>query len=194
MKKFRITALVLTAMIAVASTVGCGDKKGKTSSSTTSQNENIGTNKVKVSMNEEADENETVFKLNSVYLTPVQDNGSKYLYFDVTIHNSTDTAYSLSCLNNFYIQSSDGTTINSHISAQMYARNNFREGIYTPDPFDVPANGDFSGIMGGFVIDGDLGEFTVGFFQTRENNNDKETVINVNVTPADIKDASELLK
>ena len=29
MKKFRITALVLTAMIAVASTVGCGDKKGK---------------------------------------------------------------------------------------------------------------------------------------------------------------------
>lgn len=27
MKKFRITALVLTAMIAVASTVGCGDKR-----------------------------------------------------------------------------------------------------------------------------------------------------------------------
>lgn len=204
MKKFRITALLLTALLAATATVGCG-KKNRTSTadddiiyadtgnSSPIDLESIGKNKVEVSLSEEANENETVFKLNNVYMIDAQSDGTKYVYFDVTINNSTDTEYTLSTLNNFYIEA-EGEKIYSSVVTQLYARNNFKEGIFATDPFTVPANGEYSGIVGGIILNKDYSSFTVGFYPTKEDINDKETVITIDVTSDNFKDASELLK
>lgn len=204
MKKFRITALLLTAMLAATATVGCG-KRNKTNTNDDiifAENdaqispvdiESIGKNNVTVNLSEEADENETLFKLNNVYATEELSDGGKYIYFDVTIHNSTDTEYTLSTLNNFYIEV-NGEKIYSNVRTQLYAKNNFKAEIYATDPFTVPANGEFSGVVGGIIIDKNCNDFTVGFFPTKQDINDKETVITVDVTADNIKNASELLK
>lgn len=204
MKKFRITALLLTAMLAATATVGCG-KKNKTNTNDDiifAENDSqispvdissIGKNNVSVALSEEANENETLFKLNNVYVTDVLSDGVKFVYFDVTIHNSTGTEYTLSTLNNFYLES-NGEKIYSSVRTQLYARNNFKEGVFAIDPFTVPAYGDFSGVIGGIIVNEDCNEFTVGFYPTKQDINDKETVITVNVTPDSIKNASELLK
>ena len=55
------------------------------------------------------DKNDTVFKLNSVIDSGAKsDDGERYLYLNVTIKNTSDTAYELNALNNFYLVTDDG--------------------------------------------------------------------------------------
>ncbi len=207
MKKFQITAFILTAVLAASSAVSCGNKKKSTSTSdviddsisfseTVSTPEGaVGEKEIKVNIDEEADENDTVFKLNSVIITEPQDDNNRFVYCDVTIRNSTDSSYTLSTLNNFYLELPDGEKVYSNIRTQMYALNNFADGLYSSDPFEIPASGEFSGIIGGFILADGQNEFTVGFFPTKASPNDKASVITIDVTANDIKTVtSDMLK
>lgn len=197
MRKHRITALILCAALALVPASSCKKNK-KSNSSETKQSDaaNIGINEINVGISEEADENDTVFKLNSVIDAGKQtEKGEHYIYLDVTIKNNTDNSYSLNTLNNFYLIMPDSSEVFSSVRTQLYAINNFKEGIFSSDPFEIPANGEFSGYIGGFVLEEGKKEFTVCFFPTKENQNDKEDVIKVKITPDMVTDiSSDVLK
>lgn len=210
MKKFKYTAILLCAGLMLTSAVGC--KKDKTTTSDTSNsisdnNDNnnnnnnvnttkreIGKNEIVAGMSEEANENDTVFKLNSVLITPDAQSSTegerKYVYLDVEIKNNSDISYDLNCLNNFILVLPDGSEIYSHIQTNMYASNNFRENVYTPDPFNIPANGTFSGMVGGFRVPPETDSFTICFFPTKDDPSNKESVIKIDVTADDIQTIS----
>ena len=122
-----------------------------------------------------------------------------YYYLDVTIKNQTGTAYALNALNNFYIELSDNTQVEYFVGADTYGSSHFKDDIYSvvSEQYQLPANGEFSGIVGGFKIDpAKIGsKITVCFFPTRENADDKEDVIKVEV-PADkiIEPTADMLK
>lgn len=127
MKKFKYTAILLCAGLMLTSAVGCKKDKTTTSDTSNSISENnnnnnnntnttkreIGKNEIVAGISEETDENDTVFKLNSVYITPDAQNTTegerKYVYLDVEIKNDTDTSYDLNCLNNFILVLPDGS-------------------------------------------------------------------------------------
>lgn len=193
MRKHRLTALILCAAMAIVPASSCQKNKKKSSSSQIKQSgmANIGVNEINVGLSEEANENDTVFKLNSVIDAGKQtDKGEHYIYLDVTIKNNTDTAYTLNTLNNFYLIMPDSSEVFSAVRTQLYAINNFKEEVYSSDPFEIPANGEFSGYIGGFVLEEGKKEFTVCFFPTKENQNDKEDVIKVKITPDMVADIS----
>lgn len=208
MKKFKYTAILLCAGLMLTSAVGC--KKDKTTTSDTSNsisvnddnnNNNtnttkreIGKNEIVAEMSEDANGNDTVFKLNSVLITPdthsTTEGERKYVYLDVEVTNNSDIAYDLNCLNNFILVLPDGSEIYSHIQTNVYATTIFKENMYTPDPFNVPANGTFSGVVGGFRIPPETDNFTICFFPTKDDPNNKESVIKINVTADDIQTIS----
>lgn len=192
MKILKKTLLTISAAMLLLTAVGC--KKDKISSSSV-KDPNIGANEIKVEMSQEADANDTVFSLNSVIDAGAQtENGEHYIYLDVTIKNSSDTAYSLSTLNNFYLIMPDKSEVYGHIRTQLYALNNFSD-KYFGSPFDVPANGEFRGIIGGFVLPEGQNTFTVGFFPTKEVDTDKYNVIKIDVDASKIVPISgDLLK
>ena len=68
MRKHRLTALILCAAMALVPATSCQKNKKKSSSSQIKQSDmaNIGVNEINVGLSEEANENDTVFKLNSV--------------------------------------------------------------------------------------------------------------------------------
>ncbi len=219
MKNLKITALAFAGVLTLVSAFGCGEKKVVERASDTQSEasvshvdsnntadsnavpdsdpidlENIGSIEHRANLSDEIDANETSFKLNSVIDPGVIENGQKFIFFDITINNPTDTAYSLSTLNNFFIRLPDGTDIYSDIRTQLYALNAFKENSYSKDPFEIPAKGQFSGVIGGFLLDEGVTEFTVGFFPTKDAVNDKEEVILIDITPDMIANADALLK
>ena len=204
MKSFKYAALILAGLLTVTSAASCGKKKIIEPVSTVdaenpptnvyAENTEIGVNQFKADLSTEISANDTAFTLNSVIDTGYRENDKKYIYLDVTINNSTDSGYELSTLNNFYLKLSDGTEVYSDIVTSLYAMANFNENTYSKDPFNIPAKGQFSGIIGGFVVDENVDTFTVGFFPTQSLVNDKDDVCLIDITPDKITTRTDLLK
>lgn len=217
MKSSKISAFLLCAAITLTASAGCSNNSSsaKDSGSGTSNSEpntyqnpgyedatknvpqnqtknpELGQNQISIGMKEEADANETVFKLNSVSDAGVQGSeNKKYIYLDVEINNNSDEDYSLSSLNNFYILLDNNVEVHSSLRTYYYAINNLKNLNVSIDPFTVPANGNFSGFIRGFEIPADTESFTVGFYPTQNDERNKSTVIEVKVTPEDIQPIS----
>ncbi|MBQ8180693.1 MAG: DUF4352 domain-containing protein [Ruminococcus sp.] len=213
MKISKISALLLCAAMALSVSAACEkDDKSSKSDKSISDSENynnsgnedttknppqemtlnpaLGENQINADIEEEADANETIFKLNSIIEAEVEDlAGKKYIYLNVDISNTTDEDYSLSSLNNFYLLHGDNIMETSDLTTMFYAKNNLKDIAITQDPIIVPAKGKFSGFISGFEVPADLDSFTVGFYPTQNNANNKQTVIEVEVTPDDIQPA-----
>ncbi len=194
MKKYKFISFALLAVISMSVT-GCSDNKnGSVSNSSAESSMNfaenlksdgIADNEISVAINEEADVNQTVFKLNRIIDSGTKsDSGDPYIYLDVTISNSTDKEYDLSVLNNFYLLMLDSQEIHFDVRTQLYGTKNIQN--YSASPFTIPANGEFSGIIGGFILPQNVQDFTVCFFPTQDNTSDKTNVVKVNVTATDI--------
>lgn len=192
MRRYKITALLLCAAMAITAAVGCSDNSSSRSMSLTSQettinqnNEGRADNEVSVAISEKANANQTDFTLNKVIDAGTHnDKNERYIYLDITIDNPTDKAYDLSMLNNFYLLLNDGSEIHYHVGSQLYATNNITG--YIPSPFSVPANGKFEGIVGGFAVADDINDFTVCFFPTLNDPKNTPDVIKVKITSNDI--------
>lgn len=191
MKKNKIISFALLAIMALS--VGCSDgstvSNTSPSSSQSSGNalslEGIAQNEITVNVSENANANDTTFRLNRVINSgKTDDNGNPYIYLDVNISNATDKEYELSVLNNLYVLLADNSEVHFDIKTQLYATNNIEN--YSASPFTVPANGDFSGIIGGFVLPKDTQNFTVCFFPTQDNKSDKTNVVKVSVSAQNI--------
>lgn len=191
MNKYKLFALFLTASLAVTAAVGCTSRKdpdaSKNPSSTVEPGklEGIAEKEISVSVKEEADENQTIFKLNNVVDSGMADDNGRYLYLDVSITNSTGKEYDLNTLNNFYLLLPDGNEVHFDVRTQLYAGKNIES--YVASPFTIPANGEFSGLIGGFIVDKDVTDMTVCFFPTQDDDRNKSSVVKVNVSAADIK-------
>lgn len=189
MKKNKFISLALLAVMVLS--VGCSNGTNVSNTSIDSPNagnsvalDNIAQNEISVNIAEEANTNDTTFKLNRVIDSGTADeNGNPYIYLDVTISNSTDKEYDLSVLNNFYLLA-DGNEIHFDIKTQIYATKNI--GDYSTSPFTIPPNGEFSGIIGGFVLPKDTQEFTVCFFPTQDDKSNKSNVVKVSVSSQNI--------
>ena len=168
MKIPRTKALILAAVLALAPAAGC---KHDTASS----------------------KSQTQSVTNSVDAGALSENNEHYIYLDVKIKNPTSTEYELSTLNNFFLILNDGTELSSAVRTQLYAVSNFSD-LYSGSPFTVPANGEFSGIIGGFTVPDGTNGFTVGFFPTRDDANNKTNLIKVEVKPSDIISLPDELK
>ena len=211
MKISKISTLILCGVMAFSVSASCEkkDKDNKTDKSVSDYNNpgneestkntpqemtinpNLGENQISAGIEEEADANDTIFKLNSIIETTSSDlNGKKYIYLNVDIKNSTDEDYILSSLNNFYLLHDGNVMETSDLATMFYAKNNLKDINVTQDPITVPANGIFSGFICGFEVASDLNSFTVGFYPTQNDNNNKQTVIEVEVTPDDITSAT----
>ncbi|MCM1132231.1 MAG: hypothetical protein NC340_02045 [Ruminococcus flavefaciens] len=190
MKKNKFISLALLAVMVLS--VGCSDGSTVSNTSTVSPSQSSGSgnalslegiadNEVSANVSEDATANDTTFRLNRVIDSgKTDDSGNPYIYLDVNISNSTATEYELSVLNNFYVLLADNSEIHFDIKTQLHATNNIEN--YSASPFAVPANGEFSGIIGGFVLPKDTQDFTVCFFPTQDNKSDKSNVVKVSVS------------
>ena len=200
MKKASILALILAAALSAGSFAGCSDRNESSSSrrhtsSIPTVTEEIGKNVVTGELGKEITENATAFTLNSVLSAKNSETGEKYIYMDIVLKNQTDKEYNLSTLNNFYIELPDGKEIFADVRTQLYAKQNFKADKYYDDPFDIPSNGQFSGVIGGIAVSGDTGDFKLCFFPTGDDARAKGTVIKYDVTAADLKDVpSDIMK
>lgn len=187
MKKNKFIAIALLAVMALS--VGCSD--GSTVSNTSSGDsqsagdtlslEGIAQNEITANVSEDVTANDTTFRLNRVINSGNTDeNGNPYIYLDVNISNATDKEYELSVLNNFYVLLADNSEVHFDIKTQLYAANSIEN--YSSSPFTIPANADFSGIVGGFILPKDTQDFTVCFFPTKDNKSDKTNVMKVSVS------------
>ena len=196
MRSFRKSIIILAAVLALTSAVGCKhdiiSDSELTSPHKATNIEDVTIVNAEISV--EADANETGFTLNRVIdAGALAENKDHFIYFDITVKNPTDSEYSLSTLNNFYITLKDGTELSSAVRTQLYAVNNFSDN-YHGSPFTVPANGEFSGIIGGFTIPDGVNEFTVGFFPTRDDHDNKANLLTIDVKPSDIIGVPDELK
>ena len=187
MKNLKYPALLCAALLSVCQFSGCSDSseipmipKSSSSVPTTQPREEIN-----AAVSEQTDKNDTGFILNSVIDSGMKsDSGERYLYLNVTIKNTSDSEYELNALNNFYIITDDGKEIGFDVRTQIYAANNFKG--YTSNPFTVPANGEFTGYIGGFSVPENQDNLTVCFFPTGTDDNNKSNVIKVPVTAQNI--------
>ena len=205
MKKNKLCAFLLAAVVTASASAGCLDKHKKDTPKPPRQEVSdnrspvdlsaIGTNVINGELGTMVSENNMDFTLNAVIDPQVRDCGSKFIYFDITLRNNTATEYAMNTLNNFYIELPDGTKMYSEVRTQLYAESHFNKDKYFIDPFTIPSNGQFSGIIGGFAIEGDVSEFTLGFYPTGDDPNAKGTVIKYDITAADLAAPSaEILK
>ncbi|MCQ2459066.1 MAG: hypothetical protein MJ081_01705 [Ruminococcus sp.] len=202
MRNSKLTALAVAGVMAAASLVSCGQRNTESKTTETerptqatnvySQDYEIGAIEHKAEISSEVEANDTGYTLNAVYTYDVKEENVKYVYLDVTVKNPTDVEYEISVLNNFYIQLTDGQEVYSSVRTQLFGISNFNN--FFSDPFKIPANGEFNGIVGGFIVDPSVDTFTVGFFPTKDNERNKENVVLIDVTPDLIKDGTELLK
>lgn len=187
MKKYRIIPLILAAVMAAAPLSSCSNGKDNSSSSQVAVNkqEGLAKTEIKAEISEVTLSNDTSFKLNNVIdYGKTDEEGNRFLYLDVTITNNTAKEYELNILNNFYILYPDGEETHFDIRTQLYAQNNIEE--YITNPFKLTANGELSGIIGGFIVPSDKNDFQVCFFPTQDVMTDKESVIKVDVTADNI--------
>lgn len=198
MKKYKLIPLLLAAAMTFTAAVGCSDESSSSDGNefishdsgaviaTDGRLEGIAENEVSAAPEEEANENDTVFTLNRIVDSGnVDENGKRFLYLDVTIQNSTANEYEMSALNNFYLLMNDGSELHFDIRTQLYGVKSVEN--YSTNPFTIPQNGSFSGIIGGFLVDDGVKDFTVCFFPTLDVDSDKSTVVKVPVTEANFK-------
>jgi len=192
MRKHRITALLLCAAMALTAAAGCSDKNSSSSvpsqpykTSADGRQDSLAENVINAGLSETAKANDTGYTLNKVIDAGIHtDKNEHYIYLQITIDNTTDKQYDLNALNNFYILFGDGTEAHYDIRTQLYAGKNMSD--FVSSPFTVPANGKFSGTIGGFLVGDDVNEFTVCFFPTLDNDRNKDDVIKVKVKKEDI--------
>lgn len=220
MKNTKISALILCAVMALSASVSCekdsSDNKNTSGTKDTvsdsvedytnpgnnqeatknvpeapTQNREIGENKISAEIQGEASANDTVFKLNSILDAGVQGSrGCRYIYPNVEITNTSDEDYHLSSLNNVYINYGDVTYELTSLGTMLFARGCMTIDV-TQDPIIVPAHGTFSGYITGFEVPTDVDSFTIGFFPTQNDERNKITAIEVEITADDIQTASE---
>ena len=200
----RKTAAFFTAVSLTAAALwGCNNNNKKNDSSdedifstiSTEEVAPIGSTELKGEIGKEITANNTSFTLRSVVVHTDHEAKERFIFFDIDLRNSTDTEYTLSTLNNFYIKLPEGKEVFSDVRSQLYAGSNIKKDKYFVDPFNIPSNGQFSGIVGGFILMDDIDEFTLCFYPTGSNPNDKGTVIEYSITADDLKELdSELLK
>ncbi|MBO4523206.1 hypothetical protein [Ruminococcus sp.] len=155
----------------------------------------IGSTEIKGELGKAVTANNTTFTLRSIVVHTDNAANERFIFFDIDLKNSTNNEYTLNTLNNFYIMLNDGTKVFSDVRSQLYAGGNIKKDKYFVDPFNIPSNGQFSGIVGGFILKDDIDSFTVCFFPTGSNPNDKGTVIEYSITADDLKELdSTLLK
>lgn len=205
MKKTGFIAVLIAAALAAAAFAGCSDsnessstsskRPPRTSTSAPSVTEPIGTNVIDGELGKEVTEKDTAFTLNSVVSALNSETGEHFIYMDITLRNSMSKEYTLSTLNNFYIELPDGSEVYSDVRTQLYAKQHFNDSKYYADPFDIPSNGQFSGLIGGIVIVGDITDFKLCFFPTGDNASAKGTVIKYDIKASDVIDPpAEVLK
>ena len=187
MSIFKKSIAVLSAAVLVFGAVGCKHKiKSSETSNNTVTEYKIGVNKYEAEMSQEVNANETIFlSIPSSTLALRPKTASITSTSILLSKNNTDSAYTLSTLNNFRLIMPDESEVYGHVRTQLYATNNFTD-KYFGSPFDIPANGEFRGIVGGFVVKADQKDFTVDFFPTKENELDKEDVVRVKVDASKI--------
>lgn len=191
MRKNRIAAFALAAIMVFAA-VSCNGSRHNNNNSTSyemSMNDNkqdkFASSEVKVDIAQEVVENETAFKVNSVIDSGhVDDDNRHYLYLNVTIKNQSNADWELSMLNNFYLLMPNGEESHYDIRTQFYAEKNFKN--YTDTPFTIAAGSEFTGYIGGFLVDDGVSEFSVCYFPTGADDKNKDTVIKCPVSAADI--------
>ena len=199
MKISKYTALFLAAALAAAPAVGCQPKSSgsssKTSSTTASTLPTVeDVTIVEAELNQEKEANDTVFTLNRVIDAGAQTpEGEHYYFLDVTIKNNTSTEYEISTLNNFFITLSDGSDHSSAINTQVYALNTFSD-KYSGSPYKIPANGEFSSVIGGFRLPEITADFSVGFYPTLNDDTNKDNLIKVEVKASSIIPVPDDLK
>lgn len=194
MQRLKKAAVTMAAFLTAVSVASCNRKT--VSSVNTNENVSIveattvavGENKIYAKLGEAVTANDTVFTINSV-ISPeeLSADGKRYIYFDISLTNNTASAYSLSTLNNFYIVTENNEELYEDVGTQLFAMSKFKDDVYFSDPFDISANSEFNGIVGGFIVDKDTESFTVGFYPTKDTPTAKSDVILINVTSADIQ-------
>lgn len=191
MKKFKISALILTAVLAFTPAIGCksgtdGSTSVPTNITAYKDDPSIGKNKIDVSMNDSTELNETSYTINSIIDSGKRVEGLKYIYLDVTIKNNSDKEYEMNALNNFYLIMNDGEEVLSDIRADIYAKQSIND---YKQLLSIPAGEEYNGYIG-FLIKESVNTFTIGYFATGDSN-DKSSVILCNVAPEDIIAAPE---
>ena len=198
MKISKYTALFLAAALSAAA-IGCQPKSSGSSSRTGSAAVSTlptveGVTIIDAELNQEKEANDTVFTLNRVIdAGAITSDGSHYYFLDVTIKNNTANEYSISTLNNFFITLSDGSDHSGAINTQVYALNNFSQ-KYSGSPYTIPANGEFSSVIGGFMLPEIKEDFSVGFYPTLSDDTNKNNMIKVEVTASRIVPVPDDLK
>ncbi|MDD6278683.1 MAG: DUF4352 domain-containing protein [Acutalibacteraceae bacterium] len=195
MKKMKIAALLMAALIAAVSAAGCNKHKKDPAISNSTNNPNKTYSEIEgvaeiehnVSMNEDADVNNTQYKLNRVIDSGVVKDGKKFIYADITIKNTSDVEYEITAINNFYVSLPDGSEIASQPNTQVYAINHLNgyEKISS-----VGAGEEFNGYIG-FALDTSVTDFTICFFPTGKDYNDKKDVVRTEISAADVIPAPE---
>lgn len=209
MKKYKIISIALLSVLTLSVSAGCsgnsnvgtgdsssvvvatepngnsGNNTVNNNSGNTVKNDGLAQNEVSGNPAEDVGANDTTFRLNKVIDSGTSEDGGHYIFLDVSISNATSTAYDLSVINNFYILLPDGSESHFDIRTQLYAGQNI-DG-YFPSPFSIPASGEFSGIIGGFVLPEDTQNFKVCFFPTLDDANNKTNVIKVDVSADNIE-------
>ncbi len=198
----KTAAFFMAASLMAALSAGCANNnKNNTSDDDIFQTINtesvapIGSTEIKGELGKQVTANNTAFTLRSILVHTDSAAKERFIFFDIDLRNSTNNEYTLNTLNNFYIKLDDGTEVFSDVRSQLYARGNIKKDKYFVDPFNIPSNGQFSGVVGGFILNDEIDSFTVCFFPTGSNPNDKGTVIEYSITADNLKELdSTLLK
>ncbi len=193
MKKFRIAAILMAAALAVIPSTGCRCNSTKKSSSSGAAGsgyaglEDVGTNTKNVKLGEEAVLNDTAYTLNKVIDSGYSQDGEKYIYLDVTIKNQSDADFEANALNNFYLTLADKSEITPHVKADQYGKKSVSGYEHLSG---IPAGGEFSNYIGFCVPEG-TDSFTVGFFATGSDINNKENAVFCEISSSDITSAPD---
>ncbi len=193
MNKLKFSAFLMAAAIALTSAVGCSTKKrtnnesSNTSGAAYSDISGVGEIQHDVNFGDNTDVNDISYKLNCVIDSGKVKDGLKYIYLDVSIKNNTEQSCDLSGINNFYLITEDGKEISTDVRADIYAKHAL-EGY--EQLLKVAAGSEFNGYVG-FAVDTNVNAFTVCFFPTGTDPNDKKNVIKCEVKSGDIVTAPD---
>ena len=181
MRSSRIAAFLMASALALAAAAGCSSTKGNSSlvqlpaTPVPTQN-GLAEKEIIADITQSVEEHGTVFQINSLIDSGHKtDDGRNFYYLDVTIKNTSDTAYDISLLNNFFLLMPDLSELSFDIRTQVYASAEYKG--YTESPFTVSPGEEFKGYVGGFLLDESVTDFTVCFFPTANDMHDKSSVI-----------------
>ncbi|MDE6035531.1 MAG: DUF4352 domain-containing protein [Ruminococcus sp.] len=206
MNKSRISAFIIALAFSTVCAFSCAENNASEPDTRTSvidtakstepvQNKYSGnSHKTDSAFAQEAEVNNTIFKLNDVVRVPAPNiSGSDFIYLNVTIKNKVDLEYEISSMNNFFIALPDETELAPDVRAKLYALQNYP--VCIDDNITIPANGEFSGFLaGGFLVPSDTDSLTVGFFPTLNNAKDSSNVILTPVKGGNISDSDLVMR